>query len=285
MTHLLEIFHASPELTERLEAFWVAKAKAWAKTAHNNRIPAHEASRAQVGRAVAVLWYEFYTEDLSTDDRNYIAYDFTKRWIDAPHLRKVVVIHPATRKKEKTMDLLYVPITDVLGDFVIRAMQEDEKYAEYPVSNPDRVIRKDRDRRAAEVFLLSQTDADATLDEGGAIPNGWVSEIKLIKDELTPVSEPTVDKYQAELRRVKKYAGFYAATYAEERGCNEAETLKRIRKLDLSRVAECLICANAFYRHDMRQVYCDCQQNEDRRLSTCQRIGAEMVELERKKAI
>lgn len=276
MTHLLETFHASQALVQRLEAFWVAKAEAWAKTVRNNRIPAHEASKSQVSRAVAVLWFEFYTEDLSTVERNYIAYDFTKRWLDAPYLQTTEVIHPATRKKEKTNALLYVPVTDVLGDFIMRALRSEEKGAEYPVSNPDKVVRDGWIREAAEKPLLLQEEEDALNAKGADFPRGVISESELVKDELPEVSEPDVEDFRLILSEVKKNAARYAVNYRRKYGYAEKDTMQKIKRLDLSRVAECLVCGNAFYRHDMRRVYCDTQQSSGRR-STCQRISEEVA--------
>ena len=281
---LAQIYIVTPALVERVEAFWDTKSEEWAKTAHNNRIPAHMAIEAQLSRAVAVLWFEFDKVALTTTEREYIAQDFIIRWISDWRLRSIRVVHPATRKKEKTDEMFRVPITDVLGDFVMNPDIVAERRVDYPVENPDKEVRGERKRRKTEFSILLQEESDALKADGEEYPRGMVAESKLVKTHETELSEPDVDEFRAELLDVKRNAAEYATKYRDRFGYTEAETMQRIYDLDLSRVAECVSCGNAFYRHDLRQVYCDTQRTKGRR-SMCQKKAEEMQELARDYAL
>ncbi|MHC8516193.1 hypothetical protein [Sporosarcina sp. ITBMC105] len=236
-----------------------------------------------VQRALYKLWYEYYTQHMPQEKRNQLAADFAEKWLD-PSLIKVdkpFIRHPATRRKVIQPSFT---IAEVLADFILRAMQEEEKFADYPVLNPDTELRREFDRKEKErsIVFESEQDTGAADSAESITPTKQpysVSERELplvesVEDELFAEITPTVDAFRRQLEKVKMNARKYARKY-ESQGYQYADTLRRIRRLDITRVRECLECQGAFYAHDFRRYVCDLQhgrteKGEQTKLSTCE---------------
>lgn len=217
-----------------------------------------------VQSALDAFWYEHYTKELTTDQRNQLADEFAEKWlvdrkfkIDRPFIR-----HPAT--KRRSFKRQYT-VAEVLADFIIRADQVAEREEEYPVGNPDYEATGSNKRKHKELSLHFKDDLDKPKEERDPLPPYYVraNDIKLpnsVEDELFKETAPDVEQFRKELRRVKQFPEFYATTFAEEYNYDKKEALRRIKKLDLSRVRECRICGSAFYAHDLRRHVCDMQR-------------------------
>lgn len=238
-----------------------------------------------VQSALDTFWYEHYTKEYTSEQRNQLVEDFSEKWLSAISITKPFIRHPATKLKRFNRELT---VGEVLADFILRIDQVEEREAEYPVNNPDRERNTTQKREVVERSIFFQ----GWEDEIEKVPAYSVTESDFeqansIEDVLFPNQDPspTVSKFIARLRHVKKYANFYATSFAEEYKYDKADAKKRIRRLDLSRVRECQICGGAFYAHDLRLRNCDCQQEGSEKLSTCQKIAKKTADLMRIKSI
>lgn len=214
--------------------------------------------------ALDAFWYEYYTKHLTTNQRNLLAGEFAEKWLDGTKIKthKAFIRHPATKKR--LYDRSHT-VADVLADFIIRANQNDERDAEYPVENPDYEVNGTRRRQDKERSLYFKDDLDKPKEERDPLPPYSVrsNDIVLpnsIEDELFKETAPDVGQFRKELCRVKRFPEFYATSFAEEYNYEEKDAMLRIKKLDLSRVRECYICGSAFYAHDLRRHVCDMQR-------------------------
>jgi len=237
-----------------------------------------------VQNALDAFWFENYTKLLTLEQRNQLAEQFAAEWVDPKKIKidKTFIRHPATKKRLYNRDYT---VMDVLADFIMRVDQVEERSAEYPVANQDYAVTGAARRQQKERSIFSQGEEDA-MEEGDKLPPYSVmeSDIELansIEDIIFAEVAPDVEKFRAELRKVKRFADFYATTFAEEYGYDKKDALRRIKRMDLSRVRECEVCSGAYYAHDLRQRYCDCQQNPNEKLSTCQRIAKKTNDLMR----
>lgn len=232
---------------------------------------AHRATQS----AINDLWYRHYSTPMSQDDRNRLVEAFADEWLVDPAFNpaEAFILHPATSKRDWTR----VTVTDVLTDFIMRALQSDEKAAEYPVENPDRQADGKAARRDSELSLVS----DNHLDEetaGEIIRDDYsVLESELV-DSYTP-RVTSVESYTRQLEDVKEFAPYYAQTYAEERGEPVSEVLRRIGRLDIGRLRRCTECGNGFYAHDLRRRVCDQQIGIGTDLSACEKLAKNRADL------
>lgn len=232
-----------------------------------------------VQRALNDLWYANYTKLIKQAERNQLAADFAEQWLDPSRIKvdKPFIRHPATARKVFQRNYT---VAEVLADFILRAKRKEEKSAEYPILNRDTELRREQSRRQYErsIVFESETDDDA---EGMAesLPPYSVYERDLtidnsIESELFAETSPTVDDFRRQLGKVKANVRKYAREY-EAKGYSYSDTLRRIKRLDLSRVRECVECGQAFYAHDLRRYVCDMQhgrteKGERSELSTCE---------------
>lgn len=213
--------------------------------------------------ALDAFWYEHYTNEYTTDERNKLAEAFTDKWLDSTKIKvdKAYIRHPAT--KTRLYDRNYT-VVEVLADFIMRVRQVSERSQEYPIGNPDYDVNGARFRQEHERSIFFQNEQDA-MEEGETLPPYSVTEDSFeqknsIEDVLFAENAPDIDRFRKELRHIKKFADFYATTYADERSLDKKEVLRRIKRLDLSRVRECEICGSAFYAHHLRRHVCDMQR-------------------------
>jgi len=227
------------------------------------------------------LWYRYYTAELTQDARNGLAQAFIDDWLIDPPFNpaEAFIFHPATSKRDYTR----VTVTDVLTDFVLRALQSDEKNADYPVENPDRQVNGKFLRRDSELSLIS--DGDLPEDEDGEpsaaeLPRDGYSVLESdVPDSYTPRTM-SVEDAKRQLERVKAFAPYYAERYAEARGYAVNEVQRRIRRLDVDRVRECPECGNGFYAHDLRRQVCDMQIGIGTELSACEKRAKNRADLD-----
>ncbi|AZV45180.1 hypothetical protein BAOM_4601 [Peribacillus asahii] len=216
-----------------------------------------------VQKALTVFWYKYYTQPLTTEQRIELADQFIADWLDSSKVKtdKPFIRHPATRLREYGR---VHTVADVLADFIMRVDQVVERSEEYPVINQDASVNSAKERKEKERSIFYEYEED-NMEEGDVLPpySVKVSSIVLdnsIEDELFAETAPSVKKFQAELRKVKHYKEFFATSFAEEYGYDRKDTLRKIKRLDLSRVRECKICGSAFYAHDFRRYVCDIQR-------------------------
>jgi hypothetical protein len=214
--------------------------------------------------ALDAFWYEHYTQPYTTEQRNKLAEGFIAKWLDPSKIKtdKQFVRHPATKNRLKNRNYT---VADVLADFIMRVDQVAERKAEFPVENTDRQVNGAMQRQETELSIYFRDDLDKPPEERKPLPPYSVRANDIVmpnsvEDVLFTEHTPDVARFRAELRRVKKYAEFYATSFAEEYGFDKADTLRRIKRLDLSRVRECEICGGAFYAHDFRRHVCDTQR-------------------------
>lgn len=241
-----------------------------------------EAEKA-VQRALYELWYEHYTKPMTQTERNQLAADFAEKWLDPTRIKvdKPFIKHPATARKEFQR---LCTVAEVLADFILRVDQNAEKSADYPILNRDAEVRREESRRNRERSIVFESEYDngaSDMAEGQSyqLPPYSVLERDLtiensIEDELFAETPPTVEAFQQQLGKVKRNARKVARKY-EEQGYSYADALRRIRRLDVSRVRECVECGQAFYAHDLRRYVCDLQhgrteKGERSELSTCE---------------
>ncbi|WP_088105240.1 hypothetical protein [Halalkalibacter urbisdiaboli] len=243
-----------------------------------------------VQRALEAFWYEHYTKEYDTSRRNELVEEFAFKWLDNSKIKadRPFIRHPATKKRQYNREYT---VGEILADFIMRVDQVEERSKEYPISNPDHKLTGERDREAQERAIFFQWEEDALDKERGeTVPPYSVKESDFaqdcsIEDILFSEEVPCVKAFRGRLRKVKRFAEFYATSFAEEYGYDKREILRRIRVLNLDRVRECLVCGGAFYARDMRMIYCDCQQDKGSIRSTCQRIANNSGYLVQEKSI
>lgn len=220
----------------------------------------------EVQAALTAFWYEHYTKQYTTDQRNVLAEQFAEERLDPTKVKidKVFIRHPATRLRDFTRSCT---VADVLADFIMRVDQVAERAEEFPVSNPDHSHTGVQRRQENELSIHYQYQDDIAEQKGKEprLPPYSIKESDIVIDnsiETTFFAEeqPDVKQFQAELRRVKRNAGTFAKKYAKVRGYEEAEVIRRIKRLEIRRVRECSVCGNAFYAHDKRRHVCDLQR-------------------------
>lgn len=232
--------------------------------------------------AITTFWYSHYTKPYNTAKRNDLVAEFLAREpIDSVALEKPFIVHPATRLKRKQAS---VTLMEVLADFIMRPLKATEKYEEYPVWSQEAEVAKDAQKKQKEKHIYFQEWEDG-LPEDKEPPRFTITEDQI--PQLKPHIEPLdVEQFRAILRRVKKYAGFYAVDWAEERGLKPGTVERMIKRLDLSRVRECDICGGAFYARDLRMKSCDCQPaSTAKNLSQCQLQAKKMPYLRMERTI
>lgn len=214
-------------------------------------------SETTVQNALYELWYDFYTSNITTKERNELVEEFTEQWLDSTKIKvdKPAYYHPMNRLKQR-YDQPPVTAMSILADFILRASEVSERDEEYPVHNAESELTREDNRKRDEVGLFSD---EIDVEAGERVPYGMISEAEAIAQMYTPRKPLEVEGYRMELARVKRYVGFYATTFLEEYGYNKDDTLRKIKALRLERVRECLVCGGAFYAHDLRRSVCDQQ--------------------------
>ncbi|MEK4230731.1 hypothetical protein [Solibacillus sp. FSL H8-0538] len=249
-------------------------------------------AEAKVQLAIYDVWYKHYTNDkVTTKYRNDMARVFNALWADATEIKvdKPFLRHPATRLKDFSRGYT---IAEVLADFIMRIKAAEEKHEDYPVHGVDKVLRdnaKDRkrlvgiysqdesDRDSAEDFdhlrkyrLPKQTTMSAyDMSEFSVVQQQSAVGERVIESDADGVSPMDIRKFKRVLLREKSKAKGYARLYAND-GYDYDDALRRIRRLDVKRVRECIECGEVFYAHDNRRYVCDLQHGRVQDKVTCE---------------
>lgn len=238
-------------------------------------------AEAKVQLAIYDLWYKHYTNDtITTRYRNDMARVFMALWSDSTEIKvdKAFLRHPATRLKDFSRSYT---IGEILADFIMRIKVAEEKDEIYPVHGVEKVLRdnvKDRkrlvgiysqdesDRDSAEDFdhlrkyrLPKQTTMSAyDMSEFNVIQQQSAVGERIIDHGVDGESSMDIQKFKRVLLKEKSKAKGYARLYAND-GYDYDDALRRIRRLDVKRVRECVECGQVFYAHDNRRYICDLQ--------------------------
>lgn len=220
------------------------------------------------------LWWNEYTKDHTKTRRNRIAWCFAKRWLDPSKVKidKPFIRHPATARKVKQRNYT---VAEVLADFVMRVDQVVEKEEMYPIFNQDTEIRREGIRRDRERSIIFESEYDQAVAEVSesktpgatyrkppySIDESNFNNENPVESVLFADPKPTVESFRRQLAKVKRQAARYATRYTGM-GYDYADTVRRIRRLDLERIRECLECGQPFYAHDLRRQLCDLQHGK-----------------------
>lgn len=210
-----------------------------------------------VQNALYELWYDFYTQPITTKERIELVEEFTDKWLDATKIKvdKATYYHPMTRLKQR-FDRPQVTALEILGDFIMRADMHEERDAEFPVTHDEQDITLEDRRKKEEVGLFSD---EVDFEAGERVPSGYISEADAIAQMYTPSKPQKIEEFREELERVMKYPEFYATSFEEDYGYDYDESMKRIKALKLDRIKVCEVCSRPFYSRNIRRVVCDQQ--------------------------
>ncbi|WP_088032775.1 hypothetical protein [Evansella clarkii] len=187
-------------------------------------------------------------------------------------LSQWTMIHPKLEKKEK---LRSYPIMDVITDFLLDVPQAHEKDEEYPITNAEVELERDRARFKNELTLI---DADSEPEKSADWPAETVphsaseyvisADTNPVEDEVCPdenLSDP--EELTSAIIALKDDVEDAVYRYSDnDRDWNDSTTDKKrtpenvrkaVRLLDESRVKACAHCGQAFYAHDRRMKYCN----------------------------
>lgn len=231
--------------------------------------------------AINNLWYNDDYKGKALDERNRIAEAFLTQYYDSDKIKvdKPFLVHPATRLKQKARKCT---VAEILADYIMGVSANAEKGEVYPVESPDKAVRGEFKRKEVERALIFEYDYDDHILEamsGDHTITEWALGLdNSVEAQLFANVPQTVVDFRRELERVKANPLRYATKF-EALGYNRAETVRRIRRLDMKRVRECVVCGNAFYAHDTRRVICDMQQGvkeggDISESSTCELIAS-----------
>lgn len=259
----------------------------------------------EVKRAIFSFYYEY--RKMPQDERNRLADEFLAEWSGKVDITKKITPHPATKRKS------YAPsysVADIIADFIMQPMMAEERCAEYPVLNNDTEVRREQARRSTDKHPHYHLvfDGEMPTDRFGmseGMPPFSMDESDFNNEDPFEIlfGEPdasTVEELCKLIEDVKANRTYFVNKYEDlkkdwnEETKNKKRTAKNIdnaiRKLDVSRVRECIVCGQAFYAHDWRRETCDTQRTrEGLKPSECEkkyhRIHAEWGDLSKPKAI
>lgn len=213
-----------------------------------------------IQRALYDLWINHYAKGHTGEGRCEIVRQFIDNHLQGYDTTTFKLRHPAYYLKESEVKFRRYPVAEILADFIIRAEDDESRLTVSPQTQAN------RNNRIKEHEV--QTDfTDLFNDEKGSEdkPAGLLTEFKVylarrdLYSNFTAEAEPefTVDEFKAMIERVKANAGEYAVKYSKEHGKDYKDTLRRIKRLDVERVAICDECGEVYYKHDLRRKYCD----------------------------
>lgn len=219
------------------------------------------------------LWFKYYTDDLNGSQRSDLVQSFIDDNLQGYDISKVTAKHPAHYKRESDVKHRQYPIVEILGDFIIRAEEDDAKLT----TSAQTSVNHENRRNEREVFT-DFTDSYDDEEDAANKTTGLYTESDIYKecsDELyidfTEIIDGgmTTDQFKSLITYVKSNAKDYAKTYAKRFGKDYRMILRQINGLDTERVSMCNECGDVYYKHDLRRKYCDlrpsCEVNAKRR--------------------
>jgi len=238
----------------------------------------YQVSRAEamVQKAIYDLWFGNYSNDsLTTEDRIKMTEDFTSEYADPDKVKvdKPFLRHPMTYRKQFQRT---ATIAEVLGDFILRIDQVCERDEEYPIHGTEKVFMDGQKAQKRELSIYAQAEQDRAealstshlvkyrFTNGTTRPSysideaDVIAEASLVGRHKAGYKAPTVAEFGSTLRKVKANPDKWATHFALK-GYDYAITLRKIKRLDIGRVRECIECGEPFYAHDLRRNVCDLQ--------------------------
>ncbi|MGM8212130.1 hypothetical protein ACLIBH_04955 [Virgibacillus sp. W0430] len=217
------------------------------------------------------LWYKHYTK-ANDEDRAELAQEFIDQYTEGYDITTYSVRHPAYYHRESDVKFKKYPVAEILGDFIIRAEDDETKLTVSPQTQANR-DNSINEHETPTDFTDRYDDEDEAEDK----PRGLYTEFNVYQargdlyldfiEEVEPAL--TVDGFMDMIEKVKANAEEYASTYSEKYHKDYKATLKRIKRLDIEHIAICEECGEVYYKHDMRRKYCDlrpsCKVNAKRR--------------------
>lgn len=217
---------------------------------------------AIIQRAIYDLWINHYTKGQTGEQRSELVRQFIDDYLEGYDTTTYKLRHPAHYLKESDVKFRRYPVAKILADFIIRAEDDESRLTVSPQTANNR-----KNKRNVKEALTDFTDLFDDDDDKGSQKKlaGLQTEYNVYKarpelyPDFTEQSEPelTVDEFKAMIERVKANAEEYASKYSEECRRGYKDTLRRIRQLDVDRVAICDECGEVYYKHDLRRKYCD----------------------------
>lgn len=223
------------------------------------------------------IWFRYYTKPISTEKRIKIADAFIKRYCtdstetDAaiiartkrkpqfhsairshsynPH--ELILSHPQFSQKGANKRIKQ-PLAEILSDFILRAEMDETG----TIKGRETEQHYEEKHKEHNLYFF-----DGELDEeaGEKMPKGYITEYEAVMKMDKPRKPVTDGQVREELEHVKEFAEFYATTFHEEYDKEYGDSLRRIKRLDLSRVRTCEECSDGFYMRDLRRKLCDRQ--------------------------
>lgn len=232
-------------------------------------------TRPNIQSALYGLWFNHYTT--ATDEqRSLLVQEFIDEYLQdvSPAAAKAIKAkHPAHyRRGESPAKYRLYPVAEILADFIIRAEDDASGLTASPQTQENR--KNARNKNEVHTEFTDRFDDEEGFEDK---PAGLQTEFDVYKGgrDLYPdftaevELELTIDEFRAMIERIKASAEKYAEMYVEKYGKDYRETLRRIKRLDIKRIAICEECSEVFYKHDMRRKYCDlrpsCEANAKKR--------------------
>lgn len=217
---------------------------------------------AKIQKALYDLWFKHYTT-ADSNTRIELVEEFIDEHLEGntpANLEHIRCKHPANYQRGIKDKLRLYNIGEILSDFIIRAEEDETELT----ASRQTVMNRNQQRKQREVYVdftdTFDDDMQAVIRKSGAITEyDLLGKNPLLYPNFADeeVEELTVDEFKDMIKTIKadarKYAGIYSSKYRKDFD----ETLKRIRRLDVNRVAICEECGEVYYKHDMRRKYCD----------------------------
>lgn len=215
---------------------------------------------AIIQKALYDLWFKHYTKGQTGEQRSELVQDFIDEHLQGYDVSVVTAKHPAYYHKESDIRFKQFKVAEILADFIIRAEDDESGLTTSPQTQTNRDNKRDEHEVLTDFSDLFDDEVQAE-DK----PAGLLTEFNVFKHrsdlyvDFTDEAEPelTVDEFKAMIERVKANAEQYADEYSKKYRKDYKDTLRRIRRLDVDRVAICDECGEVYYKHDLRRKYCD----------------------------
>jgi hypothetical protein len=178
-------------------------------------------------------------------------------------------------------------ILEVLADFILDVDMIAERSAEYPITNAEADLYRDKKRKRHERYLIldehvSESDPDAPPPPGTIYEHAFNTgnPVEAALFNVQPSGQMTVEALRDLIRKIKTNPEPYVRKYADGSAWNADRPEKRrtkravraaIRALDERRVRTCRVCRNGFYSRNGRFVCDVVRSREDPSKSLCDR--------------
>lgn len=219
--------------------------------------------KSNIQKSLYELWFKHYTSKLTGEQRSELVQEFIDDHLQGYDITTYTAKHPAHYHRESDVKFRLYPVAEILADFIIRAENDDSGLTASPQTQVNREFSINKHEELMD--FIEETDEDKSARQEAGETSTAFTEGKIYQrrpdlyPDFTEEGEPemTVDEFKSMIENVKAYAKEYAEMYADKYGKDYRDTLRRIKRLDIERVAVCEECGEVYYRHDMRRKYCD----------------------------